>query len=94
MLRHVAHAAAVHGHADIIYRMHETVEDIAREAGVSVGALYTRFKGKDELLTHLLNEGGTALEVDMDDEITRECCVTHAGEVVHARTREAITAGA
>ncbi|WP_332654746.1 TetR/AcrR family transcriptional regulator [Brevundimonas sp.] len=32
-----------------------TVEDIAREAGVSVGALYTRFKGKDELLTHLLD---------------------------------------
>lgn len=32
-----------------------TVEDIAREAGVSVGSLYTRFKGKDELLTHLLD---------------------------------------
>ena len=32
-----------------------TVDDIAREAGVSVGALYTRFKGKDELLTHLLD---------------------------------------
>ena len=32
-----------------------TVEDIARQAGVSVGSLYTRFKGKDELLTHLLD---------------------------------------
>ncbi|MFA4891940.1 TetR/AcrR family transcriptional regulator [Brevundimonas sp.] len=32
-----------------------TVEDIAREAGVSVGTLYTRFKSKDELLTHLLD---------------------------------------
>lgn len=32
-----------------------TVEDIARQAGVSVGSLYTRFKSKDELLTHLLD---------------------------------------
>lgn len=32
-----------------------TVEDIAREAGVSVGSLYTRFKSKDDLLTHLLD---------------------------------------
>ena len=32
-----------------------TVEDIAREAGVSVGSLYTRFRSKDELLTHLLD---------------------------------------
>lgn len=32
-----------------------TVEDIASEAGVSVGALYTRFRSKDELLTHLLD---------------------------------------
>jgi H+-translocating NAD(P) transhydrogenase subunit alpha len=47
-----------------------------------------------ELLTHLLDDEGTTLEVDMDDEITRECCVTHGGEVVHARTRDAITAGA
>lgn len=32
-----------------------TVEDIARQAGVSVGSLYTRFRSKDELLTHLLD---------------------------------------
>lgn len=32
-----------------------TVEDIAAEASVSVGALYTRFRSKDELLTHLLD---------------------------------------
>ncbi|HUG39919.1 MAG TPA: Re/Si-specific NAD(P)(+) transhydrogenase subunit alpha [Longimicrobiales bacterium] len=46
-----------------------------------------------ELLKHLLNEEKTALAVDLEDEITRECCVTHQGEVVHARTRETITAG-
>ena len=45
-----------------------------------------------ELLTHLLDEDNS-LPVDLEDEITRECCVTHQGEVVHARTREA-TAGA
>ena len=43
-----------------------------------------------ELLTHLLNEENAALAMDLEDEITRECCVTHQGEVVHARTREAI----
>ncbi len=32
-----------------------TVEEIANEAGVSVGSLYTRFRSKDDLLTHLLD---------------------------------------
>jgi NAD(P) transhydrogenase subunit alpha len=32
------------------------------------------------LLLHLLKEG--ALELDFDDEITRETCMTHAGEVL------------
>ncbi|MDP1736973.1 MAG: helix-turn-helix domain-containing protein [Caulobacter sp.] len=33
-----------------------SVEDIARQAGVSVGAIYTRFKSKEDLLAHLLDD--------------------------------------
>lgn len=47
-----------------------------------------------ELLTHLLEKETNELRVDLEDEITRECCVTHDGEIVHARTRDAVAAGA
>jgi H+-translocating NAD(P) transhydrogenase subunit alpha len=43
------------------------------------------------LAQHLVSEG--ALKLDLDDEITRECLVTHDGEVVHARART-VLAGA
>ncbi|HSK07978.1 MAG TPA: Re/Si-specific NAD(P)(+) transhydrogenase subunit alpha [Vicinamibacterales bacterium] len=45
-----------------------------------------------ELLKHLVDAATRSLKVDFEDEITRECCVTHGGEVVHARTRTAIGA--
>ncbi len=45
-----------------------------------------------ELLKHLYDAEAKKLKVDFDDEITRECCVTHDGNVVHDRTREAIGA--
>jgi NAD(P) transhydrogenase subunit alpha len=38
------------------------------------------------LLLHLRSEG--ELTLDFDDEIVAGCCVTHAGEVRHAPTRE------
>ena len=41
-------------------------------------------------LKHLVRNG--ALAIDTADEITRETLVTHAGEVVHPRVREALTA--
>jgi NAD(P) transhydrogenase subunit alpha len=37
-------------------------------------------------LLHLVKDG--ELQLDLDDEITRETLVTHGGEVVHARVRE------
>jgi NAD(P) transhydrogenase subunit alpha len=43
-----------------------------------------------ELLQHLVDEG--QLKVDFEDEITKECCVTHGGEVVQDRVREAVGA--
>jgi H+-translocating NAD(P) transhydrogenase subunit alpha len=45
-----------------------------------------------ELLKHLYDAEAKTLKVDFDDEITRECCVTHDGKVVHERTRDAIGA--
>jgi NAD(P) transhydrogenase subunit alpha len=49
-------------------------------------------KNIHELLKHLYDAETKSLKVDFDDEITRECCVTHDGSVVHDRTREAIGA--
>ncbi|HSH46550.1 MAG TPA: hypothetical protein VK966_11970, partial [Longimicrobiales bacterium] len=57
-------------------------------------------KNVQELLFHLLERdaptdgaaatGAPRLVVDLDDEITAACCVTHAGEVVNERTRVAM----
>jgi NAD(P) transhydrogenase subunit alpha len=38
------------------------------------------------LLQHLLKEG--EIQIDFEDEITRGCCVTYQGQVVHERARE------
>jgi NAD(P) transhydrogenase subunit alpha len=42
------------------------------------------------LFMHLYRDG--KVELDFDDEITRGCCVTHGGEVVHPRARELMEA--
>jgi H+-translocating NAD(P) transhydrogenase subunit alpha len=47
-----------------------------------------------ELLKHLVEAESRTLKVDFEDEITRECCVTHGGKVVHERTRDAVGASA
>jgi NAD(P) transhydrogenase subunit alpha len=44
------------------------------------------------LLQHLASEG--ELKLDFDDEITRGCCVTHAGQVVNERARQMMGAAA
>jgi NAD(P) transhydrogenase subunit alpha len=43
-----------------------------------------------EMLQHLVDEG--QLKVDFEDEITKECCVTHDGEIAQERVREAVGA--
>ena len=48
-------------------------------------------------LTHLVGKDGgqkAALELDPSDEITRDTLLTRDGEVVHARVKELLTAGA
>jgi NAD(P) transhydrogenase subunit alpha len=47
-----------------------------------------------ELLKHLTDRETKTLKVDLEDEITRESCVTHGGEIVNERTREAAGASA
>jgi NAD(P) transhydrogenase subunit alpha len=47
-----------------------------------------------ELLKHLTDAETKTLRVDLEDEITRESCVTHDGRIVHERTRAAIGVGA
>ena len=42
------------------------------------------------LLQHLLKEG--EIQIDFEDEITRGCCVTYQGKVVHERARELMKA--
>ena len=37
------------------------------------------------LLLHLLQDG--QLRLDFEDVITRDCCITHAGEIVHGPTK-------
>jgi len=44
------------------------------------------------LLRHLAPDG--ELKVDLEDEITRSCCVTRGGEIVSERARQLIEAAA
>ena len=44
------------------------------------------------LLQYLDGEG--KLKLDFDDEITKGCCVTHAGQVVNERARQMMEAAA
>ena len=37
------------------------------------------------LLQHLVKDG--QIHVDFDDEITKGCCITHGGEVIHDPTK-------
>jgi NAD(P) transhydrogenase subunit alpha len=43
------------------------------------------------LLLHLVKDG--ALNVDFQDEITKGCCVTHAGEIVNERAKQLVSPG-
>ena len=44
------------------------------------------------LLLHLVKEG--AVKLDFEDEITKGCCVTHAGELVSERAKQLLGASA
>jgi H+-translocating NAD(P) transhydrogenase subunit alpha len=66
--------------------------DAASELPRNASQMYSR--NIHALLQHLVDGESKTLKVDFDDEITRECCVTHDGKVVHERAREAAGASA
>ena len=44
------------------------------------------------LVDHVVTDG--ALTIDLEDEVTAGCTLTHAGDVQHGPTREALGMGA
>jgi NAD(P) transhydrogenase subunit alpha len=62
--------------------------NVASTVPVHASQLYAR--NVANLFLHLFAEG--RIDVDFDDEITRGCCVTHRGEVVHQGARQLIEA--
>jgi H+-translocating NAD(P) transhydrogenase subunit alpha len=66
--------------------------DAASELPRNASQMYSR--NIHELVKHLVDAESKTLKVSFEDEITRECCVTHDGQVVHERTRDAVGASA
>ncbi len=60
--------------------------DFPSRLPVHASQMYSR--NMEKLLFHLTKEG--ALAMDQSEEITKGCLITHDGEVVHERTREAM----
>jgi NAD(P) transhydrogenase subunit alpha len=63
--------------------------DLAGELAVSASQMYSR--NMEKLILHLVRDGAVAL--DFEDEITRGCVVTHAGQVRPSELREAVSTG-
>ena len=60
--------------------------DLPSNLAVHASQMWSR--NMEKLMFHLTKDG--VLKLDMKDEITRGCLITHAGEVVQERVREAI----
>jgi NAD(P) transhydrogenase subunit alpha len=75
----------VHGGVTII-----GLTDAASAVAHHASQMYSR--NISTLLLHLVRDG--ALRLDLEDEITRACCVTHGGEIVHDGARALARAGA
>jgi NAD(P) transhydrogenase subunit alpha len=62
--------------------------NIPSTVALHASQLYAR--NVTNLLKHLVSHG--ELKLDFEDEITRSCCVTHAGQVVNERARQLMKA--
>jgi NAD(P) transhydrogenase subunit alpha len=60
--------------------------DLPSNLAVHASQMWSR--NMEKLMFHLTKDG--ALKLDMKDEITRGCLVTHGGDVVQERVREAL----
>jgi len=61
------------------------------QAKVAVDASQMYSRNMEKLLFHLLGSDG-ALKIDLGEEITKGCVITHNGEVVHPKVAELVTA--
>lgn len=73
----VRHGVTIHGPLDLPSSM-----------AVHASQMYAR--NISSLLTHLVSDG--ELKLDFEDEITRESCITHDGEITNERVREVVAA--
>jgi NAD(P) transhydrogenase subunit alpha len=64
--------------------------DLPSEMATHASQLYA--KNVESLLDLLIGEDG-GLKLDFDDEIVAGACITHEGEIVNERAREAAGAG-
>jgi len=60
------------------------------QSKVAVDASHMYSRNMEKLILHLLGDG--ALKIDLGEEITKGCVITHGGEVVHPRVSEIVTA--
>ena len=62
--------------------------NLQSKVAVDASQMYSR--NMEKLIVHLLGDG--ALKIDLAEEITKGCVITHGGEVVNTRVSELITA--
>ncbi len=60
------------------------------QAKVAVDASHMYSRNMEKLIVHLLGDG--VLKIDLAEEITKGCVITHGGAVVHTRVSELVTA--
>jgi NAD(P) transhydrogenase subunit alpha len=60
------------------------------QSKVQVDASQMYSRNMEKLIFHMLGDG--ALKIDLNEEITKGCVITHNGEVVHPKVRELVTA--
>jgi H+-translocating NAD(P) transhydrogenase subunit alpha len=58
------------------------------KVAVDASQMYSR--NMEKLVFHMLGDG--ALKIDLNEEITKGCVITHGGEVVNPRVAEVVTA--
>jgi len=58
--------------------------DLPSRVAIHASQMYAR--NMEKLLLHLCKDG--ALHLDLENEITRGCLITHAGDVVHPKVKE------
>jgi NAD(P) transhydrogenase subunit alpha len=58
------------------------------KVAIDASQMYSR--NMEKLVLHMLSDG--AVKIDLNEEITKGCVITHGGEVVNSRVAEVVTA--